>query len=328
MLINYLIEYLILHFKLFNMNSLFSHGFLLLLFYFLILFMNLVVFVFSIFLLIINNQERKKKQIQLYQLSIGFQMGICCILHSISFFIIYPYNEEYPFLSAIQAFLNITSLLECINIIASKFYFCYLYSKESQKYKENSVLLGQIILSWIIPIIYGLICVRYGDIEVIYATFFSWVGNDNFMYAFTSLFGISFFIALYFTCKINSGMHEVVRGTNESGNSNYYHSLLRKIRINYITLFFSLIVFSFDIIKQLIENCTERVPVFFNYLDCIFENVLIVSFCFYFGYEESKRKEFMIIFCCKKTKEDFKEGKEEDIIPDPSISEITNSEWD
>ena len=86
-----------------------------------------------------------------------------------------------------------------------------------------------------------------------YSTFFSWVDKDVFMYPFTSLFGIGFLIAMFFTCKINAGMHEVVRGTTESGNSNDYHSLLRKIRINYFTLFFSLIVFSFDIIKQLIS---------------------------------------------------------------------------
>ena len=169
------------------------------------------------------------------------------------FFIIYPYNEQYSFLSIIQGFLSITSLLECINIIAAKFYFCYLYSKESKKYKKKSYLLGQSILSWIIPIIYGLICIRYGDIKVNYSTFFSWVDKDVFMYPFTSLFGMGFLIAMFFTCKINAGMHEVVRGTTESGNSNDYHSLLRKIRINYFTLFFSLIVFSFDIIKQLIS---------------------------------------------------------------------------
>lgn len=206
---------MLLHFKSLNMNSLFSKPFLLILFYFFILFMNLVVFVFSIFLLIINSKERKNKQIQLYQLSITFQICLCCILHSI-FFIIYPYNEQYSFLSIIQGFLSITSLLECINIIAAKFYFCYLYSKESKKYKEKSYLLGQIILSWIIPIIYGLICIRYGDIKVNYSTFFSWVDKDVFMYPFTSLFGIGFLIAMFFTCKINAGMHEVVRGTTES----------------------------------------------------------------------------------------------------------------
>ena len=75
-------------------------------------------------------------------------------------------------------------------------------------------------------------------------------------------------------------------------------------------MFFSLIVFSFDIIKKLIFIFGE-----INYLDCIFENIFIVAFCFYFGYEESKRKAFMLLFCCKEEENSI----EEEIIPDASL---------
>ena len=53
-----------------------------------------------------------------------------------------------------------------------------------------------------------------------------------------------------------------------------------------------------------------------NYLDCIFDNIFIVAFCFYFGYEESKRKAFMLLFCCKEEESII----EEEIIPDASLS--------
>ena len=106
-------------------------------------------------------------------------------------------------------------------------------------------------------------------------------------------------------------MNEIIRGTVESSNCNHYQSFRKKIRINYIILFFSLIVFSFDIIKQLIFS---EISVL-NYLGCIFDNIFIVAFCFYFGYEESKRKAFMLLFCCKE-----EENIIEEIIPDASLS--------
>ena len=293
------------------MESLFSENWLLIVFYFFILILNIVVFIFSILLIIINNKDRKNTNDQSYELGISYQICICCIIHSISFFILFPFNKEHYVLSTIQAFLNITSLLECINIIAAKIYFCYLYLKDIQKNKKN-VLLGQICLSWIFPIVYGILCVGFGKIEVNYAKFFSWVSNKLFDYFFTGLFGVAFIIAFIFNFKINSGMNEIIRGTSfESSNSNHYQSFRQKIRINYIIIFFSLIVFSFDIIKQFIFG---EISVL-NYLDCIFDNIFIVAFCFYFGYEESKRKAFMLLFCCKE-----EENIIEEIIPDASLS--------
>ena len=71
-----------------------------------------------------------------------------------------------------------------------------------------------------------------------YSTFFSWVDKDVFMYPFTSLFGIGFLIAMFFTCKINAGMHEVVRGTTESGIQMITILCLGKLELIILLYFF------------------------------------------------------------------------------------------
>ena len=246
-------------------------------------------------------------------------------MHCISF-LIYPLNTCYEVFAKIQAFLSITSLPECINIISSKIYFCYLYCCDKEQYKEKKYIVWQIIISWTFPIIYGILCVLYGDIKQNY-TLFSWVSNTFFVYSFSCLFGIAFIIGLIFSYKIHKEMKSIVRETKELSNSNEYKSLIKRIRINYIELLLSFFVFTFDSINYLIlffVEDSESLKSFqkLDYLLCIVDNLLVASFCFYFGYKEPNKRNGLRKILCSKKKEKAKSKQTETEIINESFNSL------
>lgn len=112
-------------------------------------------------------------------------------------------------------------------------------------------------------------------------------------------------------------MKEIVRETKEASNSNEYKSLKKRITINYIELMFSFFVFTFDSINNLIllflDSESSNFFLQFDYLLCILDNLLVASFCFYFGYEDPNKRNGLRKMFCSKKKEKAK-SKQEEII--------------
>ena len=94
-----------------------------------ILISNSTTLILSLLLIITNIVKENNKNISL-MLSINYQIGVVCILHSISF-ILYPFNnKEDTTIVTIEGTLAIISSLVIINLVGSLLIFEYVLLKE------------------------------------------------------------------------------------------------------------------------------------------------------------------------------------------------------
>ena len=75
-----------------------------------------------------------------------------------------------------------------------------------------------------------------------------------------------------------------VRGNTANENFKTYNFT---IKLYFITLFISIFIYCYDLIVKYLLNSEHP---FFEYFGCVVENVVMLSFCFIFGFGMNKWK--------------------------------------
>ena len=249
-------------------------------FFFYIMTMNLVKLILSILLFIINIKQENNRMMSV-ELCLNYQVSICCIIHSISYFF-FPVDEE-GMVARIQGSIDMTMDITILYIIASICFSLLVFYNDPEKEEQRRIYsIIMTLISWIIPLSFGVLAFFMGNVTKNYASFFSWHSVDYFNFIFSGYFwialiaGFVFITMLYFKVRSNSG--------NENFKTYNF-----TIKLYFITLFISIFIYCYDlIVKYLLQS---EHP-FFEYFGCVIENVVMLSYCFIFGFGMNKWKKF------------------------------------
>lgn len=247
-------------------------------FFFYIMLMNIIKLFLSILLFIINLKQENNR-IMSVELCLNYQVSICCIIHSISYFF-FPVDEE-GMVARIQGCIDMTMDITILYIIASIcFTLLVFYNDPEKEEQRKTYMLIMTLISWLIPISFGVLAFFKGNVTKNYASYFSWHSVGYFNFIFSGYFwaaliaGFIFIAMLYFK----------VRGNTANENFKTYNFT---IKLYFITLFISIFIYCYDLIVKYLLNSEHP---FFEYFGCVVENVVMLSFCFIFGFGMNKWK--------------------------------------
>ena len=247
-------------------------------FFFYIMLMNIMKLFLSILLFIINLKQENNR-IMSVELCLNYQVSICCIIHSISYFF-FPVDEE-GMVARIQGCIDMTMDITILYIIASIcFTLLVFYNDPEKEEQRKTYMLIMTLISWLIPISFGVLAFFKGNVTKNYASYFSWHSVGYFNFIFSGYFwaaliaGFIFIAMLYFK----------VRGNTANENFKTYNFT---IKLYFITLFISIFIYCYDLIVKYLLNSEHP---FFEYFGCVVENVVMLSFCFIFGFGMNKWK--------------------------------------
>lgn len=247
-------------------------------FFFYIMLMNIIKLFLSILLFIINLKQENNRMMSV-ELCLNYQVSICCIIHSISYFF-FPVDEE-GMVARIQGCIDMTMDITILYIIASIcFTLLVFYNDPEKEEQRKTYMLIMTLISWLIPISFGVLAFFKGNVTKNYASYFSWHSVGYFNFIFSGYFwaaliaGFIFIAMLYFK----------VRGNTANENFKTYNFT---IKLYFITLFISIFIYCYDLIVKYLLNSEHP---FFEYFGCVVENVVMLSFCFIFGFGMNKWK--------------------------------------
>ena len=240
--------------------------------------MNIIKLFLSIILFIINLKQENNRMMSV-ELCLNYQVSICCIIHSISYFF-FPVDEE-GMVARIQGCIDMTMDITILYIIASIcFTLLVFYNDPEKEEQRKTYMLIMTLISWLIPISFGVLAFFKGNVTKNYASYFSWHSVGYFNFIFSGYFwaaliaGFIFIAMLYFK----------VRGNTANENFKTYNFT---IKLYFITLFISIFIYCYDLIVKYLLNSEHP---FFEYFGCVVENVVMLSFCFIFGFGMNKWK--------------------------------------
>ena len=176
---------------------------------------------------------REKKTLSVL---INIQLTITCFLQSISYLL--PTAESELWCTA-QASLCVFGILGKLTIAITIVFICQLNFSDidNKKSKRNACLITCCIISWIFPIIIGIICIIYGDITN-YSQF-CWIEvpgiNQGLRYTRFTYIGMFYIITVKLYCE----MKKILKDDEEEFNSFRwkvikYSAVITITLINYI----------------------------------------------------------------------------------------------
>ena len=224
--------------------------------------MNIIKLFLSILLFIINLKQENNR-IMSVELCLNYQVSICCIIHSISYFF-FPVDEE-GMVARIQGCIDMTMDITILYIIASIcFTLLVFYNDPEKEEQRKTYMLIMTLISWLIPISFGVLAFFKGNVTKNYASYFSWHSVGYFNFIFSGYFwaaliaGFIFIAMLYFK----------VRGNTANENFKTYNFT---IKLYFITLFISIFIYCYDLIVKYLLNSEHP---FFEYFGCVVENAV------------------------------------------------------
>ena len=248
-------------------------------FFFYIMLMNVTKLILSILLLIINIKQENNRMMSV-DLCLNYQICLCSIIHSISYFF-FP-DIENGMVARIQGTIDMTMDITVLYIIASICFSLLIFYNDPEKEEQGRVfyILIVTVISWVIPISFGVIAFIWGDVTKNYASFFSWHSVAMFNFIFSGYFWVALIAGFIFVAML------FFKVRSNSANENYKNYNFT-IKLYFITLFISIFIYCYDIIvKYLIQS---EHP-FFEYFGCVVENVVMLSYCVIFGFGMNKWK--------------------------------------
>ena len=273
-----------------------------------LLIMNFFTFILSLLLIILNIVKENNKNLSL-MLSINYQISLVCILHSISF-ILYPFNtKETEILLTIEGVLAIVSYLVLVNLVGSLLIYYYVILKAEIRKKYS--LSVQLSSTWVLPIIFGIVYYLFGIIELDEKIIFEWEQKVEVLdTVFFALYLISLTVCFIYLFKLRFEMKKLAK------SSKSYKTIMFSIIIYFIALMSCVLAVLFNILSYFVGHddnsgsSSSYLYVVFKYSSSFIENILVLYFCWFCGYESTKRQMFLELFCCKKV-ETKKEDDEE-----------------
>lgn len=272
-----------------------------------ILISNSTTLILSLLLIITNIVKENNKNISL-MLSINYQIGVVCILHSISF-ILYPFNnKEDTTIVTIEGTLAIISSLVIINLVGSLLIFEYVLLKEEIRKKYSLSI--QLSSTWVLPIIFGIAYYLFGNItpEI---NMIGWIQNEKVLDAiFFILYVLLMAVCFIYLFKVRFEMKKLTKDNSSAKSSKSYKKLMSSIKIYLIALISCVVVVVLNLISIIFGHgknsgdTSNSISIETKYIGSVIEIILVFYFCWFCGYEGTKRKMFLELFCCKKVEKE------------------------
>ena len=280
---------------------------------------NLIVFIFAILLIIVNIKKENNTNPSV-NLIMNYELNIAFILHSFSFFIVYPENSI-AFICNVQAIISVSSLIIIISIVASMSAIAYqnfTHPGKVEKYR-NFVLCLHFLYSWILPVGMTLFFLFVENPYTNNYLYYCWI-NDNkriLTYIFYGYYLVSF---LFFVVSMLMLRYVVNKFLNEFGKKEEYQIFIDRLKYYYFAIIATVIVCCYNLFDAgRTSNEANAKYDIFTIIAFITETLLIPIYLVSFAFNAKKieyLKEF--IFCA--VKEEAEEKKQLTEIADANES--------